>query len=103
MGRRGGEAGDVAAEKVTIVVEQLSLSRCIRVHGVAEGQAVGAFQLVSESCAIPIHHLVSATARMMASADRSMSSSVVDQFETEIRIAALPCHTVPPNQQVPSF
>ena len=31
-----------------------------------------------------------------------MSASVVDQFETEIRIAAMPCHVVPPSQHVPS-
>src|SRR5207244_7102527 len=33
---------------------------------------------------------------------RSTSSSVVAQLETLIRIAVLPCHWVPPNQQVPS-
>ena len=32
----------------------------------------------------------------------SASASVVDQFETEIRIAAIPCHVVPPSQHVPS-
>ena len=31
-----------------------------------------------------------------------MSSSVVDQFETENRMAGLPCQLVPPSQQVPS-
>ena len=31
-----------------------------------------------------------------------MSSSVVLQFEIEIRIACLPCQIVPPAQQVPS-
>ena len=39
---------------------------------------------------------------MIAAADRSMSSSVVDQFEIEMRIAACPCHFVPPTQHVPS-
>ncbi len=33
---------------------------------------------------------------------RSTSSSVVVQFEMLIRIAARPCHCVPPHQQVPS-
>lgn len=36
----------------------------------------------------------------MESAERSTSASVVDQFAIEIRIACLPCHTVPPAQQV---
>lgn len=40
--------------------------------------------------------------RRIASADTSMSASVVDQFEIEIRIACMPCQVVPPNQQVPS-
>ena len=31
-----------------------------------------------------------------------MSAAVVLQFETEIRIAAMPCQTVPPSQHVPS-
>ena len=44
----------------------------------------------------------SAVMRRMASADRSMSSSVVDQLLIEMRIAAMPCHVVPPSQQVPS-
>lgn len=30
------------------------------------------------------------------------SASVVDQLQTLIRIAVLPCHTVTPHQQVPS-
>ena len=38
----------------------------------------------------------------IASADRSMSASVVDQFDTEMRMACLPCHKAPPAQQVPS-
>ena len=38
----------------------------------------------------------------MASAERSMSSSVVCQPETEIRIAARPFQVVPPSQHVPS-
>ena len=44
----------------------------------------------------------SAVIRRIASADRSMSSSVVDQLLIEMRIAAMPCHVVPPSQQVPS-
>ena len=39
---------------------------------------------------------------MIASADRSMSASVVAQLETEMRMAAMPCHVVPPAQHVPS-
>ena len=35
----------------------------------------------------------------IAAAERSMSASVVDQPETEMRIAARPCHVVPPSQQ----
>ena len=31
-----------------------------------------------------------------------MSASVVDQFDTEIRIACLPCQNAPPAQHVPS-
>src|SRR5829696_3683629 len=41
-------------------------------------------------------------ARKIAAADRSTSASVVDQFDTEIRIAAMPCQVVPLSQQVPS-
>jgi hypothetical protein len=41
--------------------------------------------------------------RRIAAADFSTSSAVVDQFETEIRIAAFSCHVVPASQQVPSF
>jgi hypothetical protein len=40
--------------------------------------------------------------RITASALRSMSSSVVAHDDTLIRIAVLPCHTVPPHQHVPS-
>lgn len=40
--------------------------------------------------------------RRIASAEMSISSSLVDQFEIEIRIACIPCHVVPPNQHVPS-
>jgi hypothetical protein len=43
-----------------------------------------------------------AAQRRIASAERSMSSSVVDQLEMEIRIAPRPCQTVPPAQHVPS-
>ena len=32
-----------------------------------------------------------------------MSSSLVAQFDTEMRIAAMPCHVVPAIQHVPSF
>ncbi len=49
----------------------------------------------SDSAAIRAH-------RRIASTDRSASASVVLQFETEIRIAAMPCHVVPPSQHVPS-
>ena len=38
----------------------------------------------------------------MASAEMSISSSDVDQLETEIRIACMPCHVVAPSQHVPS-
>jgi HD-GYP domain-containing protein (c-di-GMP phosphodiesterase class II) len=41
-------------------------------------------------------------ARRMAAAARSMSSSLVDQLETEMRMAVRPCQRVPPSQQVPS-
>jgi hypothetical protein len=40
--------------------------------------------------------------RIIASTLRSTSRSVVAQQGTEIRIAACPCHCVPPHQQVPS-
>ena len=43
-----------------------------------------------------------AAARMIASTERSTSSAVVAQFETEMRIAAIPCQVVPLNQHVPS-
>jgi len=42
------------------------------------------------------------TSRRIASTERSTSSAVVDQFDTEIRIAAMPCQVVPAIQQVPS-
>jgi hypothetical protein len=38
----------------------------------------------------------------MASRLRSTSAAVVAQEETLMRIAVLPCQTVPPHQQVPS-
>ena len=44
----------------------------------------------------------SARQARMAAAERSMSSSVVCQPETEMRIAARPAHVVPPSQHVPS-
>ena len=40
---------------------------------------------------------------IMAARLRSMSSSVVAQQETLIRIEVLPLQSVPPHQQVPSF
>jgi hypothetical protein len=43
-----------------------------------------------------------AAARRIASTDRSTSSVVVDQLDTEILIAAFPCQVVPPSQQIPS-
>ena len=43
---------------------------------------------------------VAAAAARIAPADRSTSSSLVRQFETEIRIAALPCQTVPESQKI---
>jgi len=39
---------------------------------------------------------------MIDAAARSTSSSVVDQFDTEIRIASMSCQRVPPAQQTPS-
>ena len=44
----------------------------------------------------------SAAAARIAAALRSTSSTDVCQFETEIRIAARPCHWVPESQHVPS-
>ena len=41
--------------------------------------------------------------RTIAATLRSMSSSVVAQQDTLIRMAAWPCHSVPPHQQVPSL
>src|ERR1700691_5442825 len=38
----------------------------------------------------------------IAAAERSISSSDVDQLETEIRMACMPCHVVALNQHVPS-
>lgn len=35
--------------------------------------------------------------------DLSTSDSVVDQFETEIRMRRFPCQVVPPIQQLPSL
>ena len=37
----------------------------------------------------------------MAAADRSMSAGVVDQLLIAMRMAAWPCHVVPPSQHVP--
>jgi hypothetical protein len=39
---------------------------------------------------------------MIESAERSMSASVVDQLETEIRIASMSCQRDPPSQQTRS-
>jgi hypothetical protein len=41
-------------------------------------------------------------ARVMASAERSTSSSVVVQFAIDTRSTWWPCQVVPPSQQVPS-
>src|SRR5580658_1557962 len=41
--------------------------------------------------------------RTIAARLRSTSSSVVAQQDTLMRMAAWPCHSVPPHQQVPSF
>jgi hypothetical protein len=41
-------------------------------------------------------------ASIIDAADRSMSSSVVRQFETEIRMAGAPAHIVPPHQHTPA-
>jgi hypothetical protein len=46
---------------------------------------------------------LSPATRIIAATLRSTSSSVVAQLDTLIRIAACPCHRVPPHQQVPSF
>ena len=46
--------------------------------------------------------MAACAARAIASAERSMSSSVVDQFEIETRSTYRPFHVVPPSQQVPS-
>ena len=46
---------------------------------------------------------VSVAARRIASIERSTSSLVVAQLETEMRIASMPCQVVPLSQQVPSF
>lgn len=45
---------------------------------------------------------VEANALRIASTERSTSSSVVVQFETEMRMRRCPCQVVPPSQQVPS-
>ena len=52
-------------------------------------------------CAVAVR-LRALAARRIAAAERSMSASVVDQFDTETRIAATPCQRVPPTQHVPS-
>ena len=44
-----------------------------------------------------------ANTRAIAPALRSTSCSDVCQLDTDTRIAAMPCQTVPPSQQVPSF
>jgi len=41
--------------------------------------------------------------RKTAAALFSMSSSVVAQLDTEMRITPTPCHDEPPSQHVPSF
>jgi hypothetical protein len=41
--------------------------------------------------------------RKIAARLRSTSSSVVAQQDTLMRMAARPCHSVPPHQQVPSL
>ena len=45
---------------------------------------------------------VAAPRRMIDATDTSTSVSVVDQFDTDIRIASMLCHRVPPSQQTRS-
>src|SRR4051812_14568223 len=61
-------------------------------------------ELVGLGCSFCQRHARerTAAARRIAAAERRTSSSVVRQFETEIRMACSPFHCVPLNQQVPS-
>ena len=94
-----------AAECVDELVE-----RGLRVHGSVAERLVELPRVVGrvpEEVADVAHvaRTVPATraaASRIAPAERSTSSSLVRQFETEIRIAALPCQTVPESQHVPS-
>src|SRR5262249_2237438 len=59
-------------------------------------------ELVGLSSCLGERHAGTAAAARTAAAERSTSSRVVRQFETEMRIACSPCQSVPPSQQVPS-
>jgi len=70
--------------------------------GRPRGPAAAVLRLIGD---FPVAHpaaLTAPIAALIAAADRRMSSSVVDQFETENLIAGSPCQLVPPSQQVPS-
>ena len=68
-------------------------------HGGKEGFGGGCEGV---GCAGRLRYSTERYARRIAATEASTSSSSVDQLETEIRIAARPCQTVPPSQQVPS-
>jgi hypothetical protein len=68
-----------------------------------EGGSQGSFRLGVWGTVRCLYKWVHSRAmRVMAARLRSTSGSVVAQDETLMRIAVLPCQTVPPHQQVPS-
>lgn len=72
-------------------------------YGVNPGVPIGQARIARASDSDNIgyvHPLLAAD--VIAAALRSMSASVLAQQEMLIRIAARPCHSVPPHQHVPS-
>src|SRR5712691_888317 len=63
---------------------------------------LGLFWIYEEKPITVSSHYLDLAHLRIASADSSISFSVVNQFEIEMRIACMPCQLVPPNQHVPS-
>jgi hypothetical protein len=79
-------------------------------HGIADGRPMSQVSLMVHrppavrppSTDVGAADQLWRAARRIASTLRSTSASVVLQFDTEMRMAALPCQVVPPSQLVPS-
>ena len=75
------------------------VERVVELRRVVGGEPEQVVHVAHDALTVPA---TLAAASRIAPAERSTSSSLVRQFETEIRIAALPCQTVPESQHVPS-